>query len=192
MATTSEFLALISKKVEADHSYVSFNGSVVDPSSEGGDRFDLVFDYDYNDGSTSFTSAERTVPVPKALLTVANADTVIDRYASNISVFVGQDILDGGGVPGPADLAPIIDAIADDAIAEHTPYEGSEVPTPSLTQGTSPVVWSLVSGPTGMTIDTSTGVVSWPDPTPTGVYTLTIRASNSQGSDDESWDLTVS
>ncbi|MFH0793310.1 MAG: kelch repeat-containing protein, partial [bacterium] len=84
---------------------------------------------------------------------------------------------------------PVIGAIADHSTVAGSPYTG---PTPSLTQGSLPVTWSLVSGPSGMTINASTGVVLWPAPTVTGSpHTVTIRATNSVGSDDESWLLTV-
>jgi hypothetical protein len=43
-----------------------------------------------------------------------------------------------------------------------------------------------------MTINSSTGVVSWANPTASGSpHTVTIRATNSAGFDDESWLLTV-
>ena len=43
-----------------------------------------------------------------------------------------------------------------------------------------------------MTINNRTGVVLWPNPTTSGSpHTITIRAANSLGYDDESWQLTV-
>lgn len=83
--------------------------------------------------------------------------------------------------------APLIADIADATITIGQSYTG---PTPTLTQGTAPITWSLVQGPSGMTIDANTGVASWPSPT-TGSSTVTIRATNSIGYDDESWTLTV-
>jgi len=45
-------------------------------------------------------------------------------------------------------------------------------------------VYSLVSGPHGMTIDSVTGVISWtPSSEQTGSRSATVRATNSQGSD---------
>ena len=82
----------------------------------------------------------------------------------------------------------MIAAIANQSITAGSAYAY----TPSLTQGTSPVTWSLVSGPSGMTVNSSTGAVSWPNPTTTGSpFSVTIRATNSLGSDDEQWALTV-
>ncbi len=42
-----------------------------------------------------------------------------------------------------------------------------------------------------MTIGAANGTVSWPTIGPAGTYLVTIRATNSTGSDDESWVLTV-
>lgn len=85
-------------------------------------------------------------------------------------------------------IPPVIAEIGDETVAEGVAYVG---PTPSLTQGTLPVTWSLVSGPSDMTID-SLGRVHWQqaigaaDP-----ITVTIKASNAAGSDEESWRLLV-
>ena len=83
---------------------------------------------------------------------------------------------------------PLIDPIFDESIKEGTSYTG---PTPVLCPGAESATWSL-EGPSGMTINSSTGVVSWSSPTVTGSpHTITIRATNSAGSDQESWQLTV-
>jgi hypothetical protein len=85
--------------------------------------------------------------------------------------------------------APIIEPISDDSIVEGQPYEG---PTPSLSQGAQPVTFLLLSGPAGMTISSSTGVVSWPNPVSEGSpHLITIQATNEAGFDTESWELTV-
>lgn len=84
---------------------------------------------------------------------------------------------------------PVINYISDDSIEEDTPYTG---PTPSLSQGTPPIVWSLSSGPAGMTINGDTGIVSWPGPTSAGSpHSVTIRAENSGGFDEKTWQVAV-
>jgi len=84
---------------------------------------------------------------------------------------------------------PVINPISDASIGEGTPYTG---PTPSLSQGTLPVTWSLATGPSGMSINSSTGVVSWANPTVSGSpHTITIQATNTAGFDTKSWQLTV-
>jgi len=85
-------------------------------------------------------------------------------------------------------IPPVIENIPDATIASGTVYTG---PTPVLVQDTF-VTWSLIDKPTGMTINSSTGVVNWPNPTKTGSpHAVTIRATNQAGTDDEIWLLTV-
>ena len=95
----------------------------------------------------------------------------------------------GNGVTVSVVQGPIIADIPDAEVNVGAAYTG---PTPVLTQGTPPVTWSLVTGPSGMTISSTTGVVSWSTPTATGSpHPITIRATNAGCSDDESWLLTV-
>ena len=82
-----------------------------------------------------------------------------------------------------------IEPIPDDSVDEGAAYTG---PTPTLSQGTLPVTWSLQTGPSGMVIDAATGVVSWTNPIASGSpHTVTIEATNAAGSDQTSWQLTV-
>lgn len=85
-------------------------------------------------------------------------------------------------------LRPAIAAIGNATIAGGSSYTG---PTPSLTEGTTPVTWSLDAPPAGMTIHPTTGVVSWTAPVTATVVTVTIRATNPAGYSTESWTLTV-
>lgn len=88
-----------------------------------------------------------------------------------------------------ATLPPVIAAIGDASVPDGAAYVG---PVPRLTQGTPPVIWGLVAGPTGMTIDAATGVVSWPRASAAGSpHLITIRAANAAGSAQESWRLAV-
>jgi ELWxxDGT repeat protein len=85
--------------------------------------------------------------------------------------------------------APVIGSISDATISDDRVYTG---PTPMLTGGTAPITWSLVQKPAGMTINATTGVVSWPTPTTTGSpFTVTIKATNTFGQASVSWKLTV-
>ncbi len=84
--------------------------------------------------------------------------------------------------------APVLADIPDASITKGKVYFG---PTPTLEDGTLPVTWTLVSGPTGMTISSTTGRVIWTGTPIAGPHTITIRASNLAGSDDESWILEV-
>ncbi len=64
--------------------------------------------------------------------------------------------------------------------------------TMTLAAGTG-VTWSLVgTPPAGMTINSGSGLISWPSPVySASAYTVTVRATNAQGSDDESFTLTI-
>ncbi len=55
------------------------------------------------------------------------------------------------------------------------------VPTPT---------YSLLIAPTGMTIDTNTGLIQWM-PTNSGTYNVTVKASNNLGEDSQSFSITV-
>jgi hypothetical protein len=88
-------------------------------------------------------------------------------------------------------LNPVIEPIDNESYTCGSPYTG---PTPTLTNGTCmlPIQWMLIEGAIGMTIDAATGVVSWPSPSVTeSPFTITIRATNTVGFDDESWTLHV-
>jgi hypothetical protein len=79
-------------------------------------------------------------------------------------------------------LPPVISPMSNATIACGQPYLG---PAPALTSPTcmNPVLlWSLTSGPPGMTVNPDTGVVSWPMPVPSSApYGITLRAINSAG-----------
>ena len=86
-------------------------------------------------------------------------------------------------------IPPDIFPLSDNSVVEGAPYTG---PTPSLSQGTLPVTWSLKNGPSGMTINSATGAVLWTNPTANGSpHSITICATNTSGYDDENWLLTV-
>jgi len=86
-------------------------------------------------------------------------------------------------------IPPIIVNISNDSIQAPDAYTG---PLPSLVQGSQPVDWSLVAGPSGMTINESNGVVFWASSTPVGSpHGITIRATNIADFDNEFWSLTV-
>lgn len=84
---------------------------------------------------------------------------------------------------------PVIKTIASGLIAEGGSYIG---PVPSLYQGSMPIEWSLLEGPSQMTVDADTGVVHWPaavyDSSP---HTVRIQAQNMVGIDSKTWNVTV-
>ncbi|MCK5173080.1 MAG: hypothetical protein KAR47_06790, partial [Planctomycetes bacterium] len=138
-------------------------------------------------GSSAFTlSADESANV-----TVAFSPTLISTYESSV-VFEGDNFsysrkVIGDGVSNIT--SPIIGPINDHSTIENSAYIG---PTPSLSQGTLPVTWSIVTAPAGLTIDPVTGATSWPTPIAnSSAYEITIGATNSAGYDDETWYLTV-
>ena len=59
-----------------------------------------------------------------------------------------------------------------------------------LATGSPLPVFTLVTNPLGMAIDASTGVITW-NPTESGEFDVTIRATNEAGTDDQSFTLVV-
>ncbi|MCK6485156.1 MAG: matrixin family metalloprotease [Phycisphaerae bacterium] len=84
--------------------------------------------------------------------------------------------------------APVIADVPD-----HAALCGSTYTSPTPTAGGGSVTWSLVgTPPAGMTINSSTGVVSWPNAVASATpYTIMIEATSACGSDSETWLLTV-
>ncbi|NOT00542.1 MAG: matrixin family metalloprotease [Phycisphaerales bacterium] len=67
-------------------------------------------------------------------------------------------------------------------------------PSPSLVrpQNMAPVVWSLEQKPSGMTINATTGVVSWPMASAAGApHVVSVRATNGVGHDEASFIVSV-
>jgi hypothetical protein len=84
-------------------------------------------------------------------------------------------------------LRPVVNSLGIYAASEGAIFTG---PTPSLSEGTTPVTYSLDLGPNGATINAATGVVTWPSPT-AGTYGVTVRASNPAGFDTEYYTIQV-
>ncbi len=116
-------------------------------------------------------------------------ECIMRAYSWNLCNSTAAQVGWGESLAVPADpLAPVIAPIEDETIEDGTAYHKAA----SLTQGTSPVVWTLVSSPVGMTVDANTGRIDWLQPEPAGLsQTITLRASNSAGQDEESWILTI-
>ena len=98
------------------------------------------------------------------------------------SAGVGYDVLTGLGTPNitpllayldtsPVQVAPIVSSLSVSGSASQALSVG--VPFTAV----QPVRWSLAGAPSGMSIDSSTGVLSWPQPTP-GNYSVTATATD--------------
>ncbi len=76
-------------------------------------------------------------------------------------------------------LVPVIDPLPQQQIVAGSPYIG---PVPAVTHplNMSPLAWSLMDAPPGMTIDVGTGIVSWADPsTATSTGTVSWASATS-------------
>ena len=131
--------------------------------------------------STSFVVTGLSYSIPYYWRVEADDGKVVDPVSSPVWSFTTES--------SPI-IPPEINPIPDDSTLEGASYTG---PTPTLSRGTLPVTWSLAGGPAEMTIDPDTGVVvSLPSATFSGSpHTITIQATNTAGSDDESWQMTV-
>ena len=85
--------------------------------------------------------------------------------------------------------SPVINNIEPQMANEYEIYTG---PKPELIKGDYPVTWSLLNAPEGITIDNSTGIISWDLPfSVNGTHPITIKAENSVGHDTLTWQLEV-
>ena len=85
-------------------------------------------------------------------------------------------------------VVPVISTISDQIIAVGEPFsydvEASGIPAPT---------YSLTTSPSGMTINSANGLIQWtPTESQTGSHPVTVQATNSAGSDTESFSINVS
>lgn len=88
-------------------------------------------------------------------------------------------------------LAPEVGELSQRIGTCGAPFTG---PTPTVSHplNMSPITWTLVQGPRGMTIHPNTGVVSWSSPVPSPFpYAVTVRATNAAGEDRQTFALGV-
>ncbi len=88
-------------------------------------------------------------------------------------------------------VAPVVNEVSPDPSRATVGRE--YVQQLSLSSGFPTPTWSVVSGPSGVQVDSTGRVYGW---TPTcgqinQMFNITIRASNSSGTDDESWQASV-
>lgn len=98
-----------------------------------------------------------------------------------------EDLGNTATPPGGPAVAPVIAEVTPDPDPAIVGVE--YIKQLSLVQGTAPIAWSVVSGPSGLKVDSTGRVYGW---TPTSgqfgtAQNITIRASNSLGSDTENW-----
>ena len=81
---------------------------------------------------------------------------------------------------------PVVEPVNDTIIQEAQPYST----TITVSQGTPPLMWTLISGPDRLRVDTFTGEVIWAR-AQTGNYTISIQIENRVGRVQISWFLQV-
>ena len=87
-----------------------------------------------------------------------------------------------GGIPPVITSTPVTDATVGEPYGYDVDATGVPAPT-----------YSLTTSPTGMTIDSSTGLIQWtPDAWQSGPNPVTVEASNSAGTDNQSFSIDVS
>lgn len=161
---------------------------------------------DANNGtdiSFAFTSAPAGMSVSSTgLVTWTPVNGVLTSGTVRVRV---QDGLENGAVAAvqqwtvtvtPVNDAPVISAIAGQAVEELSPFSFAvQVTDPDDANNGTDLVWSLDTAPTGMTIG-STGVISWtPGQNTAGNYPVTVRAADGgedgAAADTESFSIEV-
>ena len=110
---------------------------------------------------------------------------------SNVTANGGAGYNSGGaGTIKFTEIAvPTVGKAADHYAITGLTYRG---PVPVVTNGAPAVTWSLINGPTDMTIDSATGAVFWHNPVKAAApYTIAVQATNSAGAATTAWRLTV-
>lgn len=80
-------------------------------------------------------------------------------------------------------LPPVISDLADITMSV-----ASTLAFTLTADGATPITWSKVSGPSNVTLNTSTGAFSW-TPVSTGTYVHVLRATNAFGFDEDSFEV---
>ncbi len=145
----------------------------------------VTWSIDFPEPGMTINSATGVVswpdPAKSPFLYTVNVRATNAAGTSTQLLFIGVD-----------SAAPDIEPVADEAVLCAGNYVG---PTPSITSPgcMEPIInWSIDAGPFGMTINNSTGVVSWFNALPAAQsYTITIRATNSVGNGTQTWKLQV-
>ena len=138
-------------------------------------------------------------PVPTYTLSISPAGMMIDTTSGlvewtptttgTITVQVEASNSEGtdsqnftievGTVPAITSI-PVTNGVVGQAYSYDVEATGSPAPT-----------YTLMAGPTGMTIDTATGMISW-TPTATGTINVEVEAVNSAGTNSQSFSIEVS
>ncbi|MHB1845757.1 MAG: beta strand repeat-containing protein, partial [Deltaproteobacteria bacterium] len=115
-------------------------------------------------------------------------DFVTNRFTGAISAAGGAGAPSGAAgqvTSSQQSAAPMITSTA-----PATATLGLAYAYPAQAAGSTPIAWSLVSGPPGAAIDAASGDFSW-TPSSTGSFSATIQAANGLGQATQSFTVTV-
>ncbi|GEM_PF-6850678 len=130
-----------------------------------------------------------TVDPGTGLVTMTPADNQVGVFNVSLraSNAVGLDVqnfqlqIDASAVPPQIISSPVTKVAAGQPYSYQLVANGNPEPT-----------WSMVKGPSGMTVGFSTGLVRWnPNPGQEGDYEVTVRAENRAGNDEQAFTVTV-
>lgn len=125
--------------------------------------------------SLTFTPANYATPQTVTVAALADADSVTGTADVSVSMAGDPDRVVDVTATDNGSATPVITSTAPLTAVVNSPYQytvtatGNPVPT-----------FSLLTKPTGMTIGSSSGVISW-TPSAPGTYPVTVQASNGYG-----------
>ncbi len=192
----------VAVSVVANPSTISEGGSTTITVTTPGGTGPYLVRYDVN-GDGDFNDAEDIIPADAndTCMTCSETITYADNRTGNLPYRVLVEVTDTGEGNAIAtalvsvtvnNVAPTIAAIGDIAAApEQTALAVAIVGTDVGANDT--ITYSLVSGPSAITVDANTGNLSWtPNWTDEGANSITVRATdNDGGKSEETFTVTV-
>ena len=151
----------------------------------------IVFGHDRSDSKAGTVYGDVTLQEDLEIgegesLTIPDGAS-LDTNGNTITVASGGKLEGRPTGSGMVKIAPTIttESLPDGEVG--TVYSQTLIAT-----GDSTITWSVTSGtlPAGLTLDTSTGVISG-TPTTDGTFTFTVKAENSVGNDSKKYELTI-
>lgn len=150
---------------------------------------ELLWDIPFQDAFEFDVDVDMPVDLPAGDYFVG---TILDHANEIAEVYEDNNALSYCDLLTINQLVPVINDIPQESTACGTPYTGpAPVVTHPLNMAT--LTWSIDNPQPGMTINASTGEISWPDPVRSEFpYVIFLRATNGAGSSTQSLFLGVS
>ncbi len=138
-------------------------------------------------GTLTFTSANYATPQTVTVSAAQDADAANDTAVISVQAtgIATRTVNVTATDDDPA--APVITTPADTTATEGSPYtydvDATGAPAPT---------YSLTTAPAGMTINSTTGMITWTTPGTPGSYNVTVQATNASGPISQTFALVVS